>query len=481
MILQVTALFSLALPLAHAAETILGVYIFSRHGDRTPKALPPANLTDLGYQEIYTSGLNFRNRYVSSSASAKIVGINADIVKQSQITVQAPADTVLMNSAMGFLQGLYPPVGSSVATETLRNGSQVQAPMNGYQLIPIQAVSGGAGTGSEDSAWLQGASNCAKAQTSSNQYFSTQEYKDRISSTNEFYKTLSPLVSGTFNQKDINYANAYSVFDVLNVASIHNVTVEPSHLFTPDVLFQARTLSDIHEYNLAFNATDPIRAIAGATLAAEIVQQLNTTITSRGKNKINIQFGAYASFQSFFGLAQLPAANPDFYGIPDYAASMTFELFTTGTASPFPATADIMVRFLFNNGTAANSSELVAYPLFGQSKFTLPWSSFADGMSKFAIGSQQAWCHACGNTTGVCAASASARAGSASNSPSPSASSSSSHAGMSPAVGGVIGAMVTLVVMLVMEALALLIGGLRLVKKKRSGKIEDSIVTEGKS
>ncbi|KAI9749346.1 MAG: hypothetical protein M1835_001562, partial [Candelina submexicana] len=333
MILQVIALFSLTLPLAHAAETILGVYIFSRHGDRTPKALPPANLTVLGYQEIYNSGLNFRNRYVSSSASAKIVGINTDIVKQSQITVQAPADTVLMNSAMGFLQGLYPPVGSSVITETLRNGSKVQAPMNGYQLIPIQAVSGGAGTGSEDSAWLQGASNCAKAQTSSNQYFSTQEYKDRVSSTDEFYKTLSLLVSGTFSQKNTNYANAYSVFDVLNVASIHNATVEPSHLFTPDVLFQARTLADIHEYNLAFNATDPIRAIAGATLAAEIVQQLNTTITSGGKNKINVQFGAYASFQSFFGLAQLPAANPDFYGIPDYAASMTFELFTTGTAS----------------------------------------------------------------------------------------------------------------------------------------------------
>ncbi|KAI9790654.1 MAG: hypothetical protein M1835_000847 [Candelina submexicana] len=159
---------------------------------------------------------------------------------------------------------------------------------------------------------------------------------------------------------------------------------------------------------------------------------------------------------------------------------MTFELFTTGTASPFPAAADIMVRFLFNNGTAADSSDLVAYPLFGQSKFTLPWSSFADGMNKFAIGSQQAWCHACGNTTGVCAASAFATAGSTSSSPSPSASSSSSHAGMSSVVGGVVGAMVTLVVILVMEALALLFGGMRLVKKKRSGKIEENIVTEGK-
>ena len=35
-----------------AAETVLGAYIFSRHGDRTAKSTPPAVLTDLGYQEV---------------------------------------------------------------------------------------------------------------------------------------------------------------------------------------------------------------------------------------------------------------------------------------------------------------------------------------------------------------------------------------------------------------------------------------------
>ncbi len=258
----------------------------------------------------------------------------------------------------------------------------------------------------------------------------------------------------------------FTVFDVLNVASIHNTTIEPSELFTPEALFQARTLADIHQYNLAFNASDPIRAIAGATLAAEIVHQLNTTITSGGKNKLNIQFGAYASFLSFFGLAKLPAANPDFYGIPDYAASMTFELFTTSPTTPFPAAADIMVRFLFHNGTATNSSELITYPLFGQSKYTLPWSSFVDGMEKFAIGSQQAWCQACGNTTGICADIGSPSASSNTGSGSSTTSSSSSRGGVSPVVGGVIGAMVTLAVILIIEALVLSVGGVRLIRKK---------------
>lgn len=201
-------LLSLALPLTQAAETILGVYIFSRHGDRTAKSLPPADLTDLGYQETFTSGSYFRDRYVSSTASAKIAGINSDLVKQSQITVSAPLDTVLMNSAQGFLQGLYPPVGPTLGSNKLRNGTVIQAPMSGYQLIPVQQVT--TGTGSEDSAWLQGASNCAKATVSSNEYFQSQEYKDLLHNTADFYNSLTPVINGTFSRDQISYKNAYT-------------------------------------------------------------------------------------------------------------------------------------------------------------------------------------------------------------------------------------------------------------------------------
>ncbi|KAL8712770.1 MAG: hypothetical protein Q9220_002978 [cf. Caloplaca sp. 1 TL-2023] len=77
-------LTTLILPLtANAAETVLGVYIFSRHGDRTAKSTPPANLTDLGYSQIFTSGTYFRNRYIASNATSRILGVNSDIVKQS--------------------------------------------------------------------------------------------------------------------------------------------------------------------------------------------------------------------------------------------------------------------------------------------------------------------------------------------------------------------------------------------------------------
>lgn len=175
---------------------------------QTPKALAPANLTDLGYLQVYESGQYYRNRYISSNATYRINGINADIVKQSQIAVSAPDDTVLQNSAVGFLQGLYPPVGNTLGTQTLRSGANVTAPMNGYQLIPVDLVT--SGTGSEDSGWLQSTSNCAQAQISSNDYFSSEDYLNTLNSTRDFYTALEPVVNGTFAANQTSFKNAYT-------------------------------------------------------------------------------------------------------------------------------------------------------------------------------------------------------------------------------------------------------------------------------
>lgn len=457
---------ALAAGLAKADETVLGVYIFSRHGDRTSKSTPPTNLTDLGYQEVLTSGTYFRDQYVASGAPKKIAGINTDLVKLSQLSVSAPLDNVLQNSAAGFLQGLYPPVGNTLGTQTLRNGTQVQAPLNGFQLIPISIVA--SGTGSEDSAWLQGSSNCANALVSSNNYFNSKEYMTLLASTSSFYNTtVAPMVNATFALSATSFKNAYTVFDLLNVASIHNASFPSSDNLTPEVLSQLRTLADNHEFNLAYNASDPIRAVTGATLAAQVLQALNGTITGMGKNKLNIQFGAYAGFQSFFGLANLTEVNGDFIGVPDYASTMTFELVTNASTTPFPNASDISVRFLFHNGTTSNTSEPVAYPLFGQSQTTLPWNDFVTDMNKFAISGQQKWCQACGNSTGVCAPASDSTSSGGSSASSSSTSSSSGSGGISKTVAGVIGAMVTLGVILGLTLLAMLAFGLRLVSKKR--------------
>lgn len=204
-----TTLF-FSIPLASFGETILGAYVFHRHGDRSPKSLPPVGLTDLGYHEVFSSGQYLRQRYVALNTSSQIAGIAADTVIQSQITVSAPDDPVLMNSALGFLQGLYPPVGNGVSTsQTLRNGTSVQSPMQGYQLVPVHTVTTG-GAGSESAGWLQGSTGCGNAMTSSNEYFNSEEYTTILSSTNDFYKSLTPVINGTFGANQTSFKNAYT-------------------------------------------------------------------------------------------------------------------------------------------------------------------------------------------------------------------------------------------------------------------------------
>lgn len=199
-----------------------------------------------------------------------------------------------------------------------------------------------------------------------------------------------------------------------------------------------------------------MRAVAGMQLAGEVLKYMNDVIASKGASKFGIQFGAYATFMSFFGLADLPAANADFKGIVDYASSMTFELFTTADASAgFPGTQDLQVRFLFHNGTASNTSAPVAYPLFGGKNNAISWSDFQSSLEKFAIKTTEQWCNHCGSTSGSCAAYAGASPAAARN----------SSSGMSPAVGGVIGAFVTLAVVLGGLLAFVLLGGFRLVRK----------------
>ena len=195
-------------PLFGAADTVLGVYMFHRHGDRTSKSTPPSNLTSLGYQEVFDSGTYYRNQYVVTGSQLQIAGISPDVVNLNQLSVSAPLDTVLFPSALGFLQGFYPPVGSSSFQSTLHNGTNVSNPLDGYQLIPVQTAT--TGTSSENTAWLQGSSNCANAIISSNNYFASSDFMSLLNSTQGFYNGLSPMINSTFNSSQTSYKNAYT-------------------------------------------------------------------------------------------------------------------------------------------------------------------------------------------------------------------------------------------------------------------------------
>ena len=198
-------------PFIAAQETILGVYIYHRHGDRSTKSYPPTHLTDLGYAEVFQSGSFYRGRYVDSNATNPIFGISSDLVKGSQLSVQSPTDDVLQNSAAGFLQGLYPPVGATLGSESIANGSIIQSPLGGYQLIPVSVLAPTSAVSQPgDAVWLEGTTGCENAVVSSNNYFLSQDFQNMTNMTASFYPTILPVINNTFTAaKDI-YKNAYA-------------------------------------------------------------------------------------------------------------------------------------------------------------------------------------------------------------------------------------------------------------------------------
>lgn len=443
------------------AERVLGAFIFARHGDRTAKVFGETKLTDLGYREVFDTGSYYNNRYISSASSQHIEGINEFIVNSKQINASSPSDTVLQNSATGFLQGVYPPAGNK-AVETLANSTTVEAPLNGYQLVQLSVTA--TNQNSESSTWLQGSSGCQRATVSSNNYYLSKSYQSLLASTKNFYESLSPMLNRTFSAGEISFENAYTIWDYLNVGLIHNATFPAKAELTNPVYAQLLQLANNQQYNLAYNESDPVRAIDGAVLAGQILTSLESVITSAGETKLGISFGSYGTFMSFFGLTQLPAASVDFTGMPDYASSMAFELVTNATGTGIPSTDEINVRFMFHNGTLTGSAEPTVYPLFGQTSDLISWNDFKTQTAKVAVLSTAEWCAQCGNTQGKCATNL------ASTSPAAATSSSSGdEGGMSRAVAGVVGAMVTLAVILGLEALFFLVGGFRIAKRRNGG------------
>ncbi|KAF4966764.1 hypothetical protein FSARC_5581 [Fusarium sarcochroum] len=438
------------------AEDVLGLYIFHRHGDRTAKAWKPVNFTALGADEVHSSGAWYRDTYVSEDAERKIKGLSTDSAVVSQLDVTSPVDAVLQNSALVFLQGLYPPTKQ---VETLANGSKIEAPLSGYQYIPIASVESAASDkNSESSAWLQGNSGCTNAEASSNEYFSSSDYNQIYKDTKKFYQDLLPVIEKTYGKKAANFQNAYTIYDLINVARIHNSSISSDDLLTESTLDKLYNYASIHEWNLAFNRSEPVRAIAGSVLAGQILEALEPIAEGKKAPKVNIQFGAYAAFMAFFGLADLDKTDSDFMGVVDYASSMAFELVTNATK---PTADDVSVRFYFANGTAAENTPKL-FPLFNGKETTISWKDFKDGMNEFAIEDTKHWCKVCGNTDGTCA---SGSDDGDDDSASSQSSSGGSGNGVSKPVAGVIGALVTLVVILGVQAAVLLLGGLRLVKK----------------
>lgn len=457
---SLTALSALAAAISTAnAHYIHSVLVFTRHGDRTAKWYKGYQMTNLGAQQLYQSGQFYRERYLDGH----IEGISRDKAMSSQLWASAPDQHVLMQTATNFFQGLYPPLdGAAVSIDNLNNGTDVESPLEGYQYILIH----GEGESDPDTIWIKGDDACPNYDVASKAYRASPEYAATLNASADFYSKFDSTLEPIMGAGNVTYAKAYDVFDLLNVASIHNKTVvtAPSETepFTidPADLDQLRYYANEWEWNHNFNASAPDRSIGGMSVAGGILNQLDTVVKGDAKVKFNLMAGSYDTMMSFFGLVNLSAASPDFMGLPNYAANMAFELFTENEAF---SEEDLMVRFLFRNGTGPDQ-DLEPFRLFGGDQLEIPYARFVDELSARAINSVEQWCGACASTESFCVAANQTAEASEAQGGASSSGGSSGGDGLSNAAAGGIGAAVTLAVV-GLAALALW-----LVRRRKGGK-----------
>ena len=373
-------------------------------------------------------------------------------------------ENVLGNTAQVFLQGLYPPSEAATAT-TLTNGTAQFNPLDGYQYVLVN----GEPATAPDSIWIKGDQYCPAMTNASQLYFKSQDFLSCQSILQPFYDKFTPLLEGVFPQSEIGFQSAYGIFDYLNVGYQHNQTIYSS--LSPDDLFQLRTLADRQELTLVYNTSSPIVSIGGKTLSAAILKQLSKSVSGSDTDlKITYFAASYSVFQAFFGLSGLLQASADFYGLPDYASTMVFEL-----RQPVGVSSEntFFVRFGFRNGSLP-TAPLNEFPLFGrrQIEADIPWNQFLSAMNMQSVSSQADWCHACidSNQT-FCAA----YPGDQTRTAIPqTGDSGSSTRGLSLVGAGAIGAGVTIVVIAIIEGLL----ALGWVARKRSASKRKAVLSD---
>ena len=280
------------------------------------------------------------------------------------------------------------------------------------------------------------------------------------------------------------------MYDYLSYEYAHNATLKSlidKNFNGTTSLNILHNLADMQQWALNGDLTksgwrtgDQIRAIAGKSAASMIYQLLASNIQSQGRSrKLNLLFTDYQPFMALASLMSLNSNNnANFKNIPAFGASMVFELFSWDSGiSPakYPSKNDLYVRFYYRNNSD-DGTALERYSMFSAgpnpNQADMKWSDFENNMAKIMVGNVADWCNTCGSFSVFCAAynssftyvdDSNGHDGSGSGR-------SGSDAGLSKQAAGVVGAAVTLGVVLILAAIAVFAFGVRFHRVDRSHK-----------
>lgn len=420
--------------------SLAGIVILTRHGDRqgfyqSPKTYSASqtNLTVLGYQQEYQNGQDLRSTYLTGTQKP-IKGIATDIAQDAQLSVEADGageGEVIIDSANALLQGLYPPFNDSI---TLANSSVIS--WDRTQLIRVNTIE-------EDDFSLEGWTDCNSWTSRLNAWYESKDFLAQSNIANPFFASLKNVLGN----RPATLVNAWNLYDFLNVNYIHNATI--MNQISSEQLAQARYWANYHESG-SFSDPNPsnIGNIAGQTMIPGLLTDIQQIANSTNPLKIAYTAISYKPFLSLFSMWKSGESLSN--NIVDYASTIVIEVQTDNT-----------LNFVFRNGTQGDFEPV---QVLGSMQ-NLPINTFMNEMEKYQLPTLASWCDACSTTeergcNTLAALNGTGGAGYAS------IDSTIGRHRVSPVVAGVIGAMVTLAVVVIALLLALL--GKSLLGKKRS-------------
>ncbi|KAJ6529621.1 histidine phosphatase superfamily [Mycena capillaripes] len=324
-------------------SSVLGAIVVARNGDRgmfyqDPKtyAAHDADSTPLGVTDLHLLGTQLRSAYLTPGSASFISSISGNIANTQEVKVLAKAGSegsVVFDSAIALLQGLFPP--NPYNKITLANSTVVTAPLGGYQYVPMETVEPGNDRSMES--WT----DCPAFQKHITKFHGSNAFKEKAKEAAPFFHDIKDFVFG----RPATLENIWNIHDFMNTQLTYNQTY--AYRLPPTYINQARALANFHE-NGVFSDTHPneIGNIAGRTLLHPILDAIERIAFNDDPLKLMVIQTTYQPFISLFSQTEMAHEHPELAAIPNFGAALVIEL---RRGAP-PDTRDFL-RFKFRNGT----------------------------------------------------------------------------------------------------------------------------------
>jgi hypothetical protein len=362
-----------------------GVIILARNGDRLEYYQNPNNYagastetTPLGEVQSHQLGSILRAEYFDNASPSFIHGMRTDLVDTHQVHALAKAGgegTVVFDSAIATLQGLFPPTPKNEMT--LANGTTVTAPLGGYQYVPVETVEPG------NDRTLESWTDCPAFEKHVAAFHKTDEFKEKSEAADPFFKGITDYVFG----RPTTLENIWNIYDYVNSELEHNKTY--AYRLPPTFIEQAQGFVDFHEWGV-FHGKEmgSIGNIAGRTILNTILRSLERISFNGDPLQFLLIESTYQPFISLMHMTELVKDFPELQGLPDFGSALAIEL---RRGAP-PESRDFL-RFKFKNGT----SDFQMLHAFGHHA-DIPLTEFVYRTENYVIGNNKDWKNACGSS-----------------------------------------------------------------------------------